>query len=553
MKSIFGRLMGTHPSATATDLSWLKNLDRLEDVAAIEISTEKLKACLDNDNIRAAERLNFVLSVDTENRHRAQKIRRQFVGYENMRPDLEEHTASVMYLYLRQIFIAYRSFIDRFLDTNGDVIFSYNRLPVILGRALESAYTMARWRYYRQQSVPDMTWPEIHDLYRILEQESLLDLTVPLYRDEPEVHLAASFVQACMLDSLGSSGLSKQQVERFAQLLQKLMPWSSINKHYNEHRHLFYIDLAGRLGARRIRMHEPRPDFRYWDTDPLTARIDTLIQTLGQGLPHELENFGSDSDIMEALTQMQSEWSRVGYTRQRRSEERHKVAKHALASHGFRDVCNHLKDIAAALYKAPLAESEHSLDDKLINHNSLRTAPMVLYRDMSREHWTISNESSNGYGVAFDSELPGTIKLGKLVGLAVGDEPGHLIIGCVKSISKPASRSNQLGIRIIGRRANWIQLRHVSLNNSSGTGEIHAKFPAIHLQEEHGLSDRPSLLLPRIEYLESGIYQLDLQNRPSIVQLIAPVEIKDDWVQVYFTPLEAPVRIQPDALNLSSH
>lgn len=537
MKSLLGKLIGKNTKTHAADLSWLDDLAKLDDITAIENSTQKLKDCFANDSINAADRLRMLLATDTENRQRVLKITRQFVDFENMRPELETHTADTMYFYHRQIFIGYRSFVDCFLDANGDILFTYNRLPVILGRALQAAYAMTRWRYYRQQSAADTTWSEIFGLYRILEQESLLDLTVPLYHDEPDIHLAASFVQACMLDSLGSSSLSKEQVERTTLLLEKLIPWSNISKHYNENRHLFYVDLSADRGAKRIRMLDAHPDFRYWDTDQLSARIDADIQALDRDLPHDLEKIGSNSELLEIFTLLRSEWSRNGYKRQRRSEERRKVIKRVIVSYGFQDVCDQLKNISHSLYKAPLKQSETSLDDRLMNHNSVRTAPSIVYEDLTRQRWMISDESNSGYGVIFSDELPTEIKLGKLLGLVVEDQPKRLIIGHVKSINKAAKADNHLGIKIISREANWAQLSHASLKtenseNANGLSNQILKFAAIYLPVEPGLLNWPSLILPRIEYVEHGIYQLFQQNHASMVQLGAPIETKDDWIEV---------------------
>ncbi|PKO24277.1 MAG: hypothetical protein CVU35_10120, partial [Betaproteobacteria bacterium HGW-Betaproteobacteria-8] len=362
MKSLLGKLIGKNTKTNAADLSWLNDLAKLDDITAIENSTRKLKDCFTDDAINEADRLRMLLATDTENRQRVLKITRQFVDFENIRPELENHIASTMYFYHRQIFVGYRSFIDRFLDTGGDIIFTYNRLPVILGRALKAAYSMARWRYYRQQSVADMTWSEIFDLYRILEQESLLDITVNLYKGEAETHLAASFIQACMLDSLSSSSLSKQKVEKTALLLEKLIPWSQISKHYDEHKHLFYVDLTQDQGAKRIRLFEPHTGCRYWDIEQLSARIDADIEALDRDLPHDLESIGSSSELLEILTLLRLGWSRHAYTRQRRSEERQKVIKHVIVSYGFQDVCNQLKSATKNLYLAPQEQSENSLD-----------------------------------------------------------------------------------------------------------------------------------------------------------------------------------------------
>ena len=543
MKSLLGKLIGKNTKTNAADLSWLNDLTKLDDITAIENSTRKLKDCFTDDAINEADRLRMLLATDTENRQRVLKITRQFVDFENIRPELENHIASTMYFYHRQIFVGYRSFIDRFLDTGGDIIFTYNRLPVILGRALKAAYSMARWRYYRQQSVADMTWSEIFDLYRILEQESLLDITVNLYKDEAETHLAASFIQACMLDSLSSSSLSKQKVEKTALLLEKLIPWSQVSKHYDEHKHLFYVDLTQDQGAKRIRLFEPHTSCRYWGIEQLSARIDADIEALDRDLPHDLESIGSSSELLEILTLLRLEWSRHAYTRQRRSEERQKVIKHVIVSYGFQDVCNQLKSATKNLYLAPQEQSENSLDDRMAIHNRIRTAPSVLYENLTKERWMISDESSSGYGVIFSDEPPSTLKLGKLVGLAVEDQPERLIIGNIRSINKPAKGDNHIGIKILGRQATWVQLCHAGLKteNSSGIDDASdqvLKFPAIFLSAEPDHSDSPTFLLPRIEYLEHGIYQLFLQSQKSLVQLGSPIESRDDWIQVRINYLE---------------
>ncbi len=543
MKSLLGKLIGKNTKTDAADLSWLGELTKLDDITAIENSIQKLKDCFSDDAIHEADRLRMMLATDTENRQRVLRVTRQFLDFENLRPELENHISSTMYFYHRQIFVGYRSFIDRFLDAGGDIIFTYNRLPVILGRALKAAYTMVRWRYYRQQSVADMTWSEIFDLYRILEQESLLDLTVDLYKNETESHLAASFVQACMLDSLSSSSLSKQQVEKTAMLLEKLIPWSQVSKHYEEHKHLFYVDLTQDQGAKRIRLFEPHLGCRYWDTEQLSARINADIEALDRDLPHDLESIGSNGELLEILTRLRSEWSRHAYTRQRRSEERHKVVKRVIVSYGFQDVCAQLKSATKNLYLAPQQQSGHNLDDRIANHNNISTAPSVLYEDLTRERWMISDESSSGYGVIFSDEPPPTLKLGKLVGLVVEDQPERLIIGSIKSINKPANGDNHIGIKIIGRQATWIQLRHAghiteSSNNTEKTSDQGLGFAAIFLSAEPGLSDCPTFLLPRIEHLEHGIYHLFLQNRKSIVQLGSQIESRDDWVQVRINYLD---------------
>lgn len=530
MKSLLGKLIGKNPNSPAKlDLAWLSELTKVEGISAIEASTQKLKDYLADDSISAADRLRAQLAIDKENRPRVIKITRQFVELQNMRPELENRTATTMYFYHRQIFVGYRSFIKRFLEVSDDVIFTYNRLPLVLGRALQAAYAMTRWRHYCQQSVADTTWSEIFEIFSILEQESLLDLTVTLYHGEPDSHLAACFVQACMLDNLGSSSLSKQQIEKVAMLLEKFIPWSKISRHYDEHKHLYYVDLSKDSGAKRARRFEPAASCRYWDTDQLSAKIESAIEALDRDLPHDLGTIGDSADVLELLVLMRSEWSRTGYIRQRRSEERKRVIKRVTVSYSFPEIAHRLKSL-----------TQNPSGDTVDNEQVLNDC---LQEEMTNERWMISDESSSGYGVIFSEDLSSAVKLGKLVGLVVEGQPQHLIIGSIRSINKPVNGENHIGIKIINKQASWLQLSHADTKPSkpetdeSNSGQP-PRFSGMYLPAEQGLSNRPSLLLPRIEYIENGAYILSQHNKTSHIQLGSLIESNDDWVQVRVNYLE---------------
>ncbi len=545
MKSFLGKLIGRNLDSSASiDLKWLDDLEKIDELTAIENSTRMLKGYFADESVNEAERLRALLAIDQENRYRVNKITRQFVELETMRPELESRISETIYFYHRQIFIGYRSLIKRFFETSDDIIFTYNRLPLVLGRALLAAYSMAKWRHYCQQPVACMTWSEIFDIYKILEQESLLDLTVPLYRGELDSHLAASFVQACMLDSLGQSGLNKLQVERASLLLEKWIPWTKITKHYDQQRHLYYIDLSKGQGSKRIRLFEPTPSCRYWDTDQLSTKIDSAIEALDKDLPHDLETIGNSGALLEILTLLRSEWSRSAYKRQRRAEDRQKVIKSVAVTYGFQEICEQLKRIT--LDRTPLSssDSDESLDERLRKHTVIRTAPSrVLYEDLARERWMISDESSSGYGVLVSTELPATIKLGKLVGMIVEDQRHRFVIGTIRSIKKLANGQHHIGIKIISKQASWMQLSHADLKlekqgdysiNTHPSPSRFLAFSCMYLPAEPELSNWPSLLLPRMEFTENGLYQINHLNKKSIIQIESSIEDKDDWVRVSY-------------------
>ena len=172
MKSLLGKLIGRSPNSSAPlDLTWLDELVKVDELTAIENSMRRLKGYFADELLNEAERLRAQLAIDQENRHRLHKVTRQFIELQNIRPELESKISEVMYFYHRQIFVGYRSLIIRFFETADDVIFTYNRLPLILGRALSAAYSMAKWRYYLQQPTVGMAWSEIFEIYKTLEQD----------------------------------------------------------------------------------------------------------------------------------------------------------------------------------------------------------------------------------------------------------------------------------------------------------------------------------------------------------------------------------------------
>ncbi|CAG0964427.1 hypothetical protein MTYP_00909 [Methylophilaceae bacterium] len=543
MKAILSKLIGINDSAPQKlDLAWVEELDKLDDLAALETSTSMLKRYFNDDKTGEAEKLRALLAIDQQNRYRLKKTTQHFVGFQNIRPDLEARISDTVYYYLRQIFVCYRNLIQNFFHDPDDLVFNYKQLHIVIGRALHAAYSMTIWRYYNRQSVADMAWSEIFSLYRILEQESMLNMHIPLYKGEAEEHLAASFVQSCMQGSLGQSGLTRQQIEASTQILRKWLPWVSITKHYDEKKHMFYVDLSKDQPAKRIRSFSPTNDCRYWETDQLTAKIDAAIEAMDNGLPHDLENLADKTSLLELLLQLRSEWSRTGYRRERRAETRKRVIKSAAVIYDLQQIFERVRSMTAQ----NIQPSVISLEERLQNHRIGRAEPTVLYKDLAHERWMISDESASGYGVVVNNALDPAVKLGKLVGISIKDNAQGLCIGTVRSIKNLANDRHHLGIKLLSRNPSWLQVSHVKLGppDQPPGDDLPASpqailsrllaFPALYLPSEPGLSDTPSLILPRIEFTEHSIYQINQGGKRSTIRLESGIEGKDDWIRVSY-------------------
>ena len=201
---------------------------------------------------------------------------------------------------------------------------------------------------------------------------------------------------------------------------------------------------------------------------------------------------------------------------------------------------------------------------------SVKNAPNVHNRYIAGDGWIISNESPAGYGILASDELNPQVKPGKLVGLTLKEKPSKMILGSIQNIKKLAGGKHQIGIKILAREASWMQLSHVSLEtrrqellddfteNPTGVNSRSLVFSGIYLPAEENLSEKPSLLLPRLEFQKNSTYQLIIFGKKATVQLSSKAEEKDDWVRVFCSGL-APfdysgtlLQPPPSALNKST-
>lgn len=541
MKAIFSKLLNLdHASASKADLHWIAQLSEMDDVSAIEQSITQLKKCFAQDPIHDGQKLRLLLHVDQENRYRLKKLTQHFVNFQNIRPDLDKRLSDAVYYYHRQIFVSYRDLIQHFFHDSNDLVFDYKQLHLVIGRALNAAYSMAMWRHYNHQPVADMTWMDIHGLVRILEQEAMLNMSFSLYKGEPEEHLAASYIRACMQASLDQSGLTRPQIDTVHFMLQQWLPWITITRHHQAEKHLFYTDLGKDMPAKRIRTLRANEDCRFWQIDQFVSKLDATLLAIDQGQPHDLEAIEDKKQLMELLLQIRAEWSRDGYKRERRAENRNRVVKSVAVMYELQEIFQYVHNNP----KANIPSNVISLEERLQSHRMDSHAPVVLYRDLAKEHWMISDESPGGLGIVVSHALNPKIKLGKLIGLKIKNSAHGLSIGTIRSIKNLANGQYHLGIKLLSRNPSWVQLSHLQFDNYSRTESRQTtqngilnrllSFPGLYLPKEAKLSRVNSLILPRMEFTEHSAYRLTQGHEPITIRLASSMESRDDWVRVRY-------------------
>jgi cyclic-di-GMP-binding protein len=542
MKSIIRRLITKKEATTdAGHRQFLSELHALDDIAALEASTRFLSGYGESD--RAAQLA--LLHIDEANHPRLEKLLDQYAKFDKLRPELESRIAEGSYYYQRQIFLSYVQQIE-LQQLNAHPTpppeSSPYQISLMCGRALHAGLCMIKLRYFQQQAVPAAAWHQMFQVYRLAERLGLTTTPLSIYADCPEKSLATMFAQICMLDSINQSGMTRVQIELTWQLLTKLLRNVQVVDHYEEQHHFYFIDLRKDRGARRMRTLEPSPEYRYWSTDDLSMKIELLSHT--QNLPQAitklgLAEFANNPHLGSLLQQLQFDWSKNGYRRQRRKEERQSTLLGTRVILGLDAICMHLRATAdkLALQNAHLTENATPLEERLAKHSVRRSttfsAPEPSLKNL---RWTVTDMSTKGYGATLEKDTEASLSPGMIVILLMDEQKDAAIIGMIKNVSVLASGKKHIGVEILSRKARWVSLSTTQESTPVATGGILSEhipeFSSLYLPPEEGLVAEPTLLVPRSRFLPDVSYRIRSLNEKSFQRLETVLEGRHDWLRV---------------------
>ncbi|MCB4811484.1 hypothetical protein LG204_09150 [Methylovorus menthalis] len=545
MKSIIRRLITKKEAASnAGHRQFLSELHALDDIAALEASTRFLSGYSETD--RASQLA--LLHIDEANHPRLEKLLDQYAKFDKLRPELENRIAEGSYYYQRQIFLSYVQQIElqqlKLTPSNtSPPESSPYQISLMCGRALHAGLCMIKLRYFQQQAVPAAAWHQMFQVYRLAERLGLTSTPLSIYADCPEKSLATMFAQICMLDSINQSSMNRVQIELTWQLLTKLLRNVQVVDHYEEQHHFYFIDLRKDRGARRMRTLEPSPEYRYWSTDDLSMKIELLSNT--QNLPQAmlklgLAEFSNNPHLSSLLQQLQFDWSKSGYRRQRRKEDRQSTLLGTRVILGLDAICVHLRTKAdkQALQNAHLTENAMPLEERLSKHSVRFSAPEPNLKNL---RWTVTDMSTKGYGATLEKDTETPLSPGMIVILLMEDQKDAAIVGIIKNVSALASGKKHIGVEILSRKARWVSLSTIQETTptiSSGTApENGPEFSSLYLPPEEGLAEEPTLLVPRSRFLPDINYRIRSLNEKSFQRLVTVLEGRHDWLRVGCTSL----------------
>lgn len=551
MKNIFQNIIANVfndlPRKHAT---WLEAIEAQDDLLALQSATRGLEATLADDTLTMSIRSRIIETATQKTRPILRKVNQQFVRFEYLDSSIESNMLSTVYGFHRVLYANYLSLLDDF--TINPVNYDSNTLFKLLSEIINQIFEMMKWRSYVHLGLSPKVWLQLHRIFELANDNSLLDKK--LRPDESELEspqkkptLAAQVVQTYMLDSLQQANLSRQGIDIVCKILQHELLHVEISQEFDPIKFLFYVDLNKDAGAKRIRHFTPTDTCIYWQIDALEKEFSTVLDNSANTpvltawcnlLSIEQTQVKA---VPETLSALMREWSRKEYRRQRRKEDRIKLTTTASVAYGIQSVCERVKvhEDRRLIHGARLSADGRTLDERLRSHAIFRNEETKLKDERNNHHWVIVDESNRGLGAVASTEFNSWVSVGQLVGVVLADAQQSFVIAVIRSARPKANRQIQVGMEVLSRHAKWVQLEIVSTPASGGVFDpaTHAQprtFAGLYLPIEAGISTESSLLLPKIEFIANAQYQISVAGMLESVTLGKALDTKDDWVKVAY-------------------
>lgn len=540
------------PKAKMNDTRWLETLPQGDYLAAQDVVLAHLEDFLAEDHPLDQAALDALMAIDERCRPNVVALTEQYVQATSLPFEIDDRLWNSVCRYYTILAQAYQRFLNRYLEDPSGLP---HDLPQLVLNIMDCRRCLLKWRYFRYQPMEEGGWLRLHQLYRLAEKEGCITLPLWRHRNQGETTIEATYLQVMMLGTLSPSDMLKHEIEMVAGWLADWCGMLSMSDVYEVSHHLFYVNLDEDKGGRRTRKIQPTEYFRYWDTDALVSKIARAHLEMQQGkTPAELTLARGTRlpDCQPLLEYLLAEWSRTGYQRQRRADGRKDVSKASHIVDGLEHVCQHIKNLAYARRKGRAADklvtgSEQSFSNSVF----LQLEGGSTFPGMTAEEWTFVNESKYGYGAVVNAGQNPWLRLGRVVSFYDGQDHQHALVGVVRNIKHLPDDRRYVGIEVLSRRPVQVTLRNLD-ETSRPRGPAEADiflaatltqggafpFSALYLPKDEARNTPSTLLVPALEYVAGGMFELRSESYIYRVRLGRVIEQRDDWVCVEARMLE---------------
>lgn len=544
----------------------------VDDIAAIEFSCQRLNLDLKKDLFHTDDYLNYFFTIDEKTRILVEKVTNSYIKIDIINHQHKTRIASAAFLHHRLMFSIYFKLIVALAPIK------HPQLGMLIGRAINNATEIIKWRYFNHQHAPGNVWLQICNLFDMAEKNGLTQEKLNFYPDLEQADfvpssIASSFVSICMLGSLDSLSFKPAQIDFLSKILSKWTCDIQIDQEYNEKKHLFSVDLNQNLPAKRIRNLEPAITNRFWCMDSINIKIQIFMNCIETNRPPKQKAMRALVNHLYAYPTLQtikSEWSLSEYKRQRRESPRIKTDKPAKDVYGFEDTyyqIKHFEDSLVEVTRKSFSNQEEEIeeldeqDSASIAANQFRkyVESMTTYMDVNKGYCHIVDESVKGICIHVTKQ-PYELSIGMMLGISAREQKFGTKIGIIRSIKPTANNTLRIGVEILSRNAFCVEAKSLTQENTPINGytvefieendetnnlETHdlnaAKHPfnCLFLPKVLSFDKEESLIMPKNYYQRNQQYQVTIANKERTVQLTETLERHDNWIRTYFTDVKS--------------
>lgn len=540
-----------HHHEMQKNLGWMDTLTEMNGLDALKMTTAQL-AKIQFDSIENMEsNIELVLEIDKKSYQNSKKITYKYLTVLRLNKTLEAELYNVAYAYQRQLYVAYTQFLDLYLGQNK-IVFSNEKINLILCRHLSTTFAMAKWRYFDDQPAPIGTWANVCKVIKCAENLALLNTNLFLYdHQKKETSIATLLERGFMVDTLHKGNYSRMQIQLTEQILKVWATNPLLLNKYKQDRFQFFINVEGDKGPERIRAVEKFADYRFWKTTRLIDKIEAYLCAVDTQKPLQefgLEKMASTDSLVKLFKKLRVEWCVEGYERQRRKETRNKRNMLINVSYGLEDICRRLNAARPKLDTRPTQRDAFGFEMQVAAHRRGQQAPpdyQASQNKLGSENWWLVDESASGFAVDLGKTYSSWIEPGKLIGYTTPEDKELFVIAEIRSVRKQANGTYRAGLKVLGSHGASVQVGRVDQSNftealsgyyvdeADASLSQYNTFAGLLLGgQDDSKSHRTSLILPRSEYKRGSKFRINIEGDDKIIEMGAPLMKQREWVRV---------------------
>lgn len=522
---------------------WLSELPVTDTLATHAQILSALIRLRKNNSDYDTEKLAVLMALDEYARLLQAQLSEQYLRNTRMSTAMEAKLWQAIYAFYTEISLAYYSYISVNVgDPAQSRIAPF--MPQLTLRVLHDLGNIIKWRYFHYDQPDEKLWRMLHKLYRIAEIQGFVNRTIPLYTGT-ESRCVDQYVRTLLLTQLHPSALPAKQIEMADSWLLKWVRLVQLDKPPKPGQHHFYVDLARPAGASVVTEQYYPDGCLGWDASTLLGELRRTREDLLAN-PDRSQS-GADMrqpEYLKMLDYVELQWNPANSGKLRKSP-RIAARKTLCVVQGFNTICSVVKNSATDTeqiveYDADIKYAEmvdiqlYGFITEATRTRKNQSVPKPGLSETPCENWDMEDESSEGYRASISAEKNDWVRLGRLLGVKVGQEQ-HWKVATVRRLVKGPGAGTQVGMEVLGQHPVLLTFQPLNTNLALATGTaqtLNAELSIAVLLTSPIHNGQLTLIMDSAEYTGNKLYKITIGQDVNIVKLGRVLEKGDSWIHV---------------------